>query len=317
MGNPQPGTSSGLRNPSQRIKRPNQRYFGDDVVSEKRPRKTDQSNESDSDLSDENDSEVGSILRKGLKFANPEEYQKFMKPVTGTTSELLVQDQEEGSGQEDDFDFDLPGENENNNNTIIVNEPDDEFIPVPNPQVPKNEERTVAPELKLDRKEMNLEVLKKYPAKLMNKKQLKAVLKYKFPRATVSGNRPELIVRLNMFRQNAKNIPTTNFHYDISQEEEEAQRKIFDEPKEEDWVHIDELEPLELLNFSLEILLSFLNTSTLHFEGDNMECGVESQRKKGRNMYKSRLIYQAQYVKHKGVLLVRAKMGASMSDIRR
>ena len=312
MGNPQPGTSSGLRNPSQRIKRPNQRYL-DYTVSEKRLRKTDQSNESDS--SDEN--EVGSILRKGIKFVNDEEYQKFRQTVKDT-SESLVQDQEEGSEQEDDFDFELP--NETNNGTIIVNEPDDEFIAVQNPQVPRNDENislTVAPELKLNRKEMNPEVLKNYSAKSMNKKQLKAVLKYEFPRATVSGNRPELIVRLNMFRQNAKNIPTTNFHYDISQEEEEAQRKIFDEPKEEDWVHIENLEPLELLNFSLEILLTFLNTSTLHFEGDNMECGVESQRKKGRNMYKSRLIYQAQYVKHKGVLLVRAKMGASMSDIRR
>ena len=312
MNNPQPGGSSGLRNPSKRIKRPNQRYL-DYTVSEKRLRKTDQSNESDS--SDEN--EVGSILRKGIKFVNDEEYQKFMQPVTDT-SESLVQDQEEGSEQEDDFDFELP--NETNNGTIIVNEPDDEFIAVQNPQVPRNDENislTVAPELKLNRKEMNPEVLKNYSAKSMNKKQLKAVLKYEFPRATFSGNRPELIVRLNMFRKNAKNIPTANFHYDISQEEEEAQRKIFDEPKEEDWVHIENLEPLELLNFSLEILLTFLNTSTLHFEGDNMECGVESQRKKGRNMYKSRLIYQAQYVKHKGVLLVRAKMGASMSDIRR
>ena len=48
-----------------------------------------------------NDSEVGSILRKGIKFSSPDECLKFMQPVTNTS----VQAQEEGSGEEDDFDF--------------------------------------------------------------------------------------------------------------------------------------------------------------------------------------------------------------------
>ena len=82
-----------------------------------------------------NDSEVGSILRKGIKFTNPEEWLKFMQPVTDTS----VQAQEEGSGEEDDLGFEI----ENNDDTVIFNEPDDDYEPnqadfptvAPNPQV--------------------------------------------------------------------------------------------------------------------------------------------------------------------------------------
>ena len=48
-----------------------------------------------------------------------------------------------------------------------------------------------------------------------------------------------------------------------------------------------------------------------------VEWGIDSQRKKGRDLYNSRLILQSQFLYHKNKLLVRIKMDASQSDKRR
>ena len=48
-----------------------------------------------------------------------------------------------------------------------------------------------------------------------------------------------------------------------------------------------------------------------------VEWGIDSQRKKGRDLYNSRLILQSQFLYHKNLLFVRIKMDASQSDKRR
>ena len=96
-----------------------------------------------------------------------------------------------------------------------------------------------------------------------------------------------------------------------------AQRTIFKKPTEQDWISIDNLKENDLFlqNFSLVILLKFLNTSTVRIAGENVDSGVDSQRKKGKNMYLSSLILQASFVKYQEKLLVRAKTFASQSNL--
>ena len=144
---PQPSTSEDLNIRSKRKRRPNTQIYRNDMITEKTVQTSQKSDDdfdftldvSDDEHSDsENDSEVGSILRKGIKFSSPEEREKFMQPVTNTS----VQAQEEESGEEEDFGFDI----DNNDETIIFNEPDDDYEPnqadfatvAPDPQVPQN-----------------------------------------------------------------------------------------------------------------------------------------------------------------------------------
>jgi hypothetical protein len=80
---PQPSTSRGLNDRSKRIRRPNQKYLDDYIsdvtdVSEKLPRKI-KKTEIQSNFSEESETppEIGSILRKGIKFKDSEEWLEF------------------------------------------------------------------------------------------------------------------------------------------------------------------------------------------------------------------------------------------------
>ena len=73
---------------------------------------------------------------------------------------------------------------------------------------------------------------------------------------------------------------------------------------------------MELKNFNIIILLTFLNSLSVRVQGE-LDWGIDSQRKKGRDLYNSRLILQSQFLHHKNKLLVRIKIDASQSDKRR
>ena len=144
---PQPSTSTGLNVRSKRIRKPNQKYRDDYIsdISEELPRKINKNCETPP--------EIGSILRKGIKFTDSEEWLEFMKDDSNNVSveEAAVQTELENDDEEQsDLDFnlsDLEDENSDNelesNNETIFEEPDDSYepmpaqnIPVPNPQVP-------------------------------------------------------------------------------------------------------------------------------------------------------------------------------------
>ena len=96
-----------------------------------------------------------------------------------------------------------------------------------------------------------------------------------------------------------------------------ALRSIFKKTSEEDWISIEKLKKTDvfLKKFSLVIMLKFLNTSTVRISGEDVNSGVDSQRQKGKNMYTSGLILQAQFVKYQEKLMVRAKTFASQSNL--
>ena len=154
---PQPSTSTGLNVGSRRIRKPNQKYRNDYIsdISEELPRKINKNCEkNESNFSEESETppEIGSILRKGIKFTDSEECLEFMKD--DSVEEAAVQTELENetdleNNEELDLDFnlsDLEDENSDNeldNNETIFEEPDDSYepipsqnLPVPNPQVP-------------------------------------------------------------------------------------------------------------------------------------------------------------------------------------
>ena len=155
---PQPSTSTGLNVRSKRIRKPNQKYRDDYIsdISEELPRKINKNCEkNESNFSEESETppEIGSILRKGIKFTDSEEWQEFMKDDSNNVSveEAAVQTELKNDDEEEsDLDFnlsDLEDENSDseleNNNETIFEEPDDSYepipaqnVPVPNPQVP-------------------------------------------------------------------------------------------------------------------------------------------------------------------------------------
>ena len=96
-----------------------------------------------------------------------------------------------------------------------------------------------------------------------------------------------------------------------------ALRSIFKKPSEEDWISIEKLKRADvfLKDFSLVVMLKFLNTSTVRIAGEDVNSGVDSQRLKGKNMYISGLILQSQFIKYKEKLMVRAKTFASQSNL--
>ena len=96
-----------------------------------------------------------------------------------------------------------------------------------------------------------------------------------------------------------------------------ALRSIFKKPSEEDWISIEKLKKSDvfLKDFSLVIMLKFLNTSTVRIAGEDVNSGVDSQRLKGKNMYISGLILQSQFIKYQEKLMVRAKTFASQSNL--
>ena len=64
-----------------------------------------------------------------------------------------------------------------------------------------------------------------------------------------------------------------------------ALRLIFKKPSEEEWISIEKLKRADvfLKDYSLVIMLKFLNTSTVRIAGENVNSGVDSQRLKGKN----------------------------------
>ena len=89
-----------------------------------------------------------------------------------------------------------------------------------------------------------------------------------------------------------------------------ALRSIFKKPSEEEWISIEKLKRADvfLKDYSLVIMLKFLNTSTVRIAGENVNSGVDSQRLKGKN------ILQSQFFKYQEKLMVRAKTFASQSN---
>ena len=154
---PQPSTSTGLNVRSKRIRKPNQKYRDDYIsdISEELPRKINKNCEkNESNFSEESETppEIGSILRKGIKFTDSEEWLEFMKDDSNpnvSVEEAAVQTELKNDEEESDLDFnlsDLEDENSDNelenNNETIFEEPDDSYepipaqnVPVPNPQV--------------------------------------------------------------------------------------------------------------------------------------------------------------------------------------
>ena len=103
---PQPGPSRG----SKRIRKPNQKYLDDYVsdISEKPPRKINKTEENETqNFSEEGETpEIGSILRKGIKFRDSDECLEFMQDGSTNVEEVAVQTDLEND-DELDLDFNL------------------------------------------------------------------------------------------------------------------------------------------------------------------------------------------------------------------
>ena len=134
----------------------------------------------------------------------------------------------------------------------------------------------------------------------MSKAELVANLR-QFPTATVSGNKEDLAKRLYFFRKRPER-PKIVLDIRKIRDSLEPKHKIFDQPKEEEWKNLSNMDRNDLKNYNIEILQSFLS------ENEKVQTGVQSQSKKGRMMYLSNLVVQADFYKSNQKLLVRTKI---------
>ena len=107
--------------------------------------------------------------------------------------------------------------------------------------------------------------------KQMPKAELVANLR-QFPTATVSGNKEDLAKRLYFFRKRSERPKIV---LDIKKicDSLEPKRKIFDQPKEEEWKNLSNMDRNDLKIYNVEILQSVLSENPVLCENEEVKLG--------------------------------------------